>query len=778
LTPPESPEISKSCVTCSGSFSGDVSVCPNDGTPLTSVVEDRQPGSIIAEKYEIIEVIGTGGMGKVYKAKHTLMNRIVAIKTLLPQSVSNAVALKRFQQEAQAASALNHPNILTVYDFGITPDGLPYLVMDFLEGTTLGDAVLDVGPLPVRRSLPIFLQVCDGLAHAHENGVIHRDLKPTNIMLIEYNGNPDFVKIVDFGIAKVVPKDDTENSNSEQLTQTGEIFGSPLYMSPEQCQGKSLDARSDIYSFGCVMFRTLCGKPPFTGENRLDAMFKQIKEAAPRLCDISPDVSVSNDLESIVLRCLAKEPDERFASMNDLAVALEGLSESHMIPSRSGARASQLRITAQTAPLGQDAEKKIESTVVTKSGKQEAAKQESSKQATIAPKSTEETDPNLPSITITTPPAVMAAATAASGLAKSVANKFVTQPRIALASSVVALLVVVGGGFLFFGSNKNSTTQSGPAAFFSKKPGDMVKEAEKLISKGKYQAAEQMAGDALKAAKEQQDLPGTIAASAALAHICLREYKYNDAWTYANWVLEVKKHGDEVDDFQYSRVLNILGAIATIEKNFPKAHEYLNEAQKIREGFQGSYRTYYARTLAAQGNLAVREGHYASAITLLEKAKDIAVQTSGMDDLETQGIFNDLGQAYQFAGKLGNAEECYTTALEERKRLLDPENPAIAESEICLAFLRARQGRTEEAVKLFERALSIDEKAFGKNSPTVAQLCFSLAEVLEAQKKYVLAEAYYREALLMREATLKPNDPVLLDTQKKYQAVLKKLKKR
>jgi len=772
LTPPESPEISKSCVTCSGSFSGDVSVCPNDGTPLTSVVEERQPGSIMAEKYEILEVLGTGGMGKVYKAKHTLMNRIVAIKTLLPQSVSNAVALKRFQQEAQAASALNHPNILTVYDFGITPDGLPYLVMDFLEGTTLGDAVLDVGPLPVRRSLPIFLQVCDGLAHAHENGVIHRDLKPTNIMLIEYGGNPDFVKIVDFGIAKVVPKDDTEGSHSEQLTQTGEIFGSPLYMSPEQCQGKSLDARSDIYSLGCVMFRTLCGKPPFTGENRLDAMFKQIKEAAPRLCDMSPDLTISNELEAIVLKCLAKEPDGRFASMSDLGVALEGLTESHMIPSRSGARASQLRITGQVAPLGEEqaAEKKVETTVVTK---------KLGEQTTVPPKSTEETDPNLPSITLTTPPAVMAAATAASGLAKGVVTKLKEQPRIALASSIVAVLVVFAGGLFFFpsDSNKNSTTPAG-SIFSSKKPADMVKEAERLINKGQYAAAEQLAGDALKAAKDQKDLPGTIAASASLAHICLREYKYNDAWQYANWILDVKKSGHEVDDFQYSRALSILGSIATIEKNFPKAHEYLNAAQKIREGFQGSYRTYYARTLAAQGNLAVREGHYPQAITLLEKAKDIAVQTSGMDDLETQGIFNDLGQAYQFAGKLGNAEECYTTALEERKRLLDPENPAIAESEICLAFLRARQGRTEEAVKLFERALSIDEKAFGKNSPTVAQLCYSLAEVLEAQKKYVLAEAYYREALLMREATLKPNDPLLLDTQKKYQAVLKKLKKR
>jgi serine/threonine protein kinase/uncharacterized protein HemY len=729
-------------------------------------VEERQPGSIIAEKYEIIEVLGTGGMGKVYKAKHLLMNRIVAIKTLLPQAVSNSVALKRFQQEAQAASALNHPNILTVYDFGITPDGLPYLVMDFLEGTTLGDAVLDVGPLPVRRALPIFLQVCDGLSHAHENGVIHRDLKPTNIMLIDYGGNPDFVKIVDFGIAKVVPKNSSEDSNSEQLTQTGEIFGSPLYMSPEQCQGKSLDARSDIYSFGCVMFRTLCGKPPFTGENRLEAMFKQMKEEAPRLSELSPDLTISIELEAIVLKCLAKDPDERYLSMTELAVALEGLSESNLIANRANARASQIRMLAQTVPPEEEADAKKDKGALTKSGSQ----------PTIAPnQALEITDPNVAATIVTTPPATRTISTDAISLAKNIANKL-AQSKIALASSVVALLIVVGGGVLFLNSHKDASTTESKAS--SNQPIEMAKQAEALFEKGKNAAAEQLAGDALKTAKDQRDLPGTIAASAALAHICLHEYKYDDAWTYSNWILEVKKQGHKVDDLDYSRALNTLGTIATLEKNYPKAHEYLNQALKIREKFQGSYRTYYARTLASQGNLAVREGHYSEAIGLLQKAKDIAVSISGMDDMETQGIFNDLGQAYQFAGKLGNAEECYMTALSERQRSLDPDSPAIAESEICLAFLRARQGRTEEAVRLFERAITIDEKAFGKNSPTVAQLCFSLAAVLDAQKKYVLAEAYYREALLMREASLKPNDPILLDNKNKYQAVLRKLKKR
>jgi tetratricopeptide (TPR) repeat protein len=411
-----------------------------------------------------------------------------------------------------------------------------------------------------------------------------------------------------------------------------------------------------------------------------------------------------------------------------------------------------------------------------KTGKSAVAK--SGSQPTIAPnKVLETTDPNMTPTVVTLPPGTGPISTDAMNLAKNIATKLEPRKRI-IAGTVVAVVIAAVGGFLFLNSHKDVPTPTGAVTSTSGKPAEMAKQAESLYEKGKVLDAEQLAGNALKTAKDQQDLEGSIAASASLAHIYLHEYKYNDAWTYANWILDVKKQGQKVDDLDYSRALNIMGTIATLEKNYPKAHEYLNQALKIRDTFKGSYRTYYARTLASLGNLAVREGKYSEAISLLERAKDIAVQISGMDDMETQGIFNDLGQAYQFAGKLGNAEECYMTALSERKRQLSPDNPAIAESEICLAFLRARQGRTEEAVQLFERAIVIDEKAFGKNSPTVSQLCYSLAAVLDAQKKYVLAETYYREALLMRQATLKPNDPILLDTQKKYQAVLRKLKKR
>ncbi|HEY9713837.1 MAG TPA: serine/threonine-protein kinase, partial [Chroococcales cyanobacterium] len=195
----------KACIACGQEFGEDVKTCPTDGTVLTTLMEEDMVGKQIGDKYEILEVIGGGGMGLIYKARHLLMKRIVAIKMMHPRYAANAMTLKRFQQEAQAASCLSHPNILTVFDFGLTEDGRPYLVMDYLEGTNLAEVLDSVGSLRPKRALPIFIQACQGLYHAHSKGVVHRDLKPGNIMLVEFEGEEDFVKIVDFGIAKLMP---------------------------------------------------------------------------------------------------------------------------------------------------------------------------------------------------------------------------------------------------------------------------------------------------------------------------------------------------------------------------------------------------------------------------------------------------------------------------------------------------------------------------------------------------------------------------------------------
>jgi serine/threonine protein kinase len=318
------PIKNKSCITCSNKFGGDLTLCPHDGTRLVSLNEENLVGTVLDDRYEMQEVLGGGGMGLVYKARHRLMNRTVAIKVLHKHMVSSPDALKRFRLEAEAVSCLNAPNILTVYDFGISNQGQPYMVMDYLAGVSLQDVLEAETHLDVQRSLDIFLQVCLALKHAHEKNIIHRDLKPSNIMLVNADGRSDFVKIVDFGIAKLLGRMDGELGN---LTRTGEVFGSPLFMSPEQCRGMPLDPRTDIYSFGSVMYLTLSGKPLFEGDNVLDTFFKQSTQAPEPFSVICPELAIPPEIEAVVFKSLEKDPFARFQSMAELKAKLENVKE-------------------------------------------------------------------------------------------------------------------------------------------------------------------------------------------------------------------------------------------------------------------------------------------------------------------------------------------------------------------------------------------------------------------------------------------------------------------
>ncbi|MBS1954623.1 MAG: serine/threonine protein kinase [Cyanobacteria bacterium SZAS-4] len=319
----KAPNSKKLCICCHEEFDGELTVCPSDGTPLSQVAhEDDLVGTVFAERYEILNVIGGGGMGLVYRAKHRFMNRTVAIKVLHKTS-NSASELKRFQLEAQAASALSIPNIVTIYDFGTSPAGEPYMVMDFLDGRSLTEILDAEGKFSVPRAVNIFIQISNALSHAHGKGIIHRDIKPSNIVLVNTETESDFVKIVDFGIAKLL---DSSDPNSGNLTRTGEVFGSPLYMSPEQWRGLKLDARTDIYSLGSVMYRVLSGKNIFDDIDFLQLMYKHANEMPASFVEIG--VSIPGELESIVFKALAKDRDIRFQSMMDLVAALEQFKQS------------------------------------------------------------------------------------------------------------------------------------------------------------------------------------------------------------------------------------------------------------------------------------------------------------------------------------------------------------------------------------------------------------------------------------------------------------------
>ncbi len=307
----------KLCICCHEQYSGDIVSCPKDGTTLTELDRDNLVGTLFVDKYEMLDIIGGGGMGMVYRAKHSLMNRIVAIKVLHRQAATSSDALKRFQVESQAASALSMPNILTVYDFGLSSQGQPYMVMDYLDGQSLDDIINAEGRLPLHRAVDVFIQICNAMEHAHEKGILHRDIKPSNVVLVNFEGQPDFVKIVDFGIAKLLNPADP---NSGNLTKTGEVFGSPMYMSPEQWKGGTLDCRTDIYSLGAVMYRCLSGQPMFNCPDVVQLMYNQVTELPESFA--SKGVLLPPEIERIVFKSLAKNPAERFQSMKELMQAL------------------------------------------------------------------------------------------------------------------------------------------------------------------------------------------------------------------------------------------------------------------------------------------------------------------------------------------------------------------------------------------------------------------------------------------------------------------------
>ena len=285
----------------------------------------------LPDGYELIEKLGEGGMGRVYRVRDLALDKEFAIKILQQDLSKDASALKRFNQEIDAAAALSHANLISIYKHGTMDNGEPYLVMDYLEGPSLAELIEKGTDFAgnADRLLDIFIQICEALAHAHENGVIHRDIKPSNIIITKSANGKDLVKIVDFGIARVI---EASNRETHNLTQTGEVFGSPHYMSPEQCLGLMLTQHSDIYSLGCTLYEAITGSPPFAGANPIQLVVKHINENVSGFDKDLKRSKALKQLETITLKCLSKEMDDRYASVTALKEDLEKVKEGKPIP--------------------------------------------------------------------------------------------------------------------------------------------------------------------------------------------------------------------------------------------------------------------------------------------------------------------------------------------------------------------------------------------------------------------------------------------------------------
>ena len=276
---------------------------------------------LLSGQFRILQKIGTGGMGSVYRAAQPAMNREVAIKILHPKLAGRKDLTSRFRREARAMSQLTHPNTVRVFMYGeLDEDGSLYIVMEMLEGRNLNQHVRRDGPMPLSRAIPILVQVCGALQEAHEMGIVHRDLKPENIFLSKQGGIADFPKVLDFGLAKVTERQ--MQPGSVILTQEGMVFGTPEFMSPEQAQGRTLDARSDIYSLAVILYEVLTGKLPFDAKTPMEYIQKHVTEAIIPLSQRRPELQLPAEIDQVLEKALAKNPDHRFQTAADFAEAL------------------------------------------------------------------------------------------------------------------------------------------------------------------------------------------------------------------------------------------------------------------------------------------------------------------------------------------------------------------------------------------------------------------------------------------------------------------------
>jgi tRNA A-37 threonylcarbamoyl transferase component Bud32 len=298
---------------------------------------DRLVGELLVERYEITRKIGQGGMGAVYEATHKLIGKRVAVKVLLDKYARKDQIVARLEQEARLASSIGHEHIIDITDFGETHDGRTFVVMEFLDGESLGACIQREGHLPEQRAIRIAYQIAGALHAAHEKGILHRDIKPENVFLLKRKGE-DFVKVVDFGISKSLRTGEDEE-HSPRLTQTGMVLGTPLYMAPEQARGADeLDRRIDVYSLGVILYEMVTGQVPFQGNNYLNIISRVLNDEPRPPREMRPELS--QEFEDVILRALEKEPDNRYASCEDLAADLAVLIED---PGHSTSRG---RITA------------------------------------------------------------------------------------------------------------------------------------------------------------------------------------------------------------------------------------------------------------------------------------------------------------------------------------------------------------------------------------------------------------------------------------------------
>ncbi|MCE9574062.1 MAG: protein kinase [Deltaproteobacteria bacterium] len=340
---PDMTAATVTCGACRREFATTALFCPNCGTPkVAGAGTDALLGKLLGDRFLVQERIGQGGSGTIYRAEHVTLRRKVAIKVLHHELSRDDLAIERFRREATMVAEIDNDHIVEIHDFGRTPDGRLYLAMELLEGETLDEVLAKDGKLPVDRVADILIQVGEALIEAHAIGYVHRDLRPRNVYLAVRRGRANFVKLLDFGLAKIV-----ENEAGAASTSLGMTFGDPRYMSPEQARGDRIDRRADIYQLGCVAYEMLTGAPPFVGAKVFDVLSRHVSEAARPIAEVRPETPPW--LAAVIMRALAKRPEDRFATVSRMVEALRQGSATGAVMADAVARTREAELPASVS---------------------------------------------------------------------------------------------------------------------------------------------------------------------------------------------------------------------------------------------------------------------------------------------------------------------------------------------------------------------------------------------------------------------------------------------